>query len=137
MGGVPPQPGQPPAAVSAMQRHEVESLLNSQRELLLSVQQIKTFVAEVQQKTGTLVAGQQQQQGGSTGLTPDQAQMLAQMRDSLSTLHNTVSSPQKGDCATSCLSSSYFFLFSAVQLAILIGYMMYRSSKEAAAKKFY
>jgi len=37
----------------------------------------------------------------------------------------------------SCVSSSYMLIFLFVQLLCIIGYLTYRSTKEAAAKKFY
>ncbi|KAH6929873.1 hypothetical protein HPB50_006436 [Hyalomma asiaticum] len=82
------QPGSPPVQVQGvMQRHEVDSLLNSQRELLLSVQQIKTLAAEVQQKTGTLLSVQQQ--GGAAGgaaqaaLSTEHVKLLHQVQEKL------------------------------------------------------
>ncbi|CAN7951616.1 unnamed protein product [Ixodes pacificus] len=44
---------------------------------------------------------------------------------------------QRTGCATSCLSTTHFLLFATLQLAVTLGYLVYRSSKEAAAKKFY
>ncbi|KAK8780566.1 hypothetical protein V5799_018093, partial [Amblyomma americanum] len=84
----PQQPGGPPVhAPSVMQRHEVDSLLNSQRELLLSVQQIKTLAAEVQQKTGTLLSVQQQGGAGGAGaaasLSTEHVQLLHQVQEKL------------------------------------------------------
>lgn len=143
-GGAPPQQqaGMPPVP-SVIQRHEVDSLLNSQRELLLSVQQIKTLAAEVQQKTGTLLSVQQQ--GGAGGaaqasLSTEHVQLLHQVQEKLAAFRGEALSAQKlpaTGCATSCVSTTYFLLFSALQLAVLLGYSMYKSSKEAAAKKFY
>ncbi|CAN8013792.1 unnamed protein product [Ixodes persulcatus] len=133
VGGVPPpQMG----GVPSLQRHEAESLLSSQRELLQTVAQVKSFVAEVHQRTATL---QHQGAGGTQGLTAEQLQVLHQVRDSVASMHRDVSNnqPQRTGCATSCLSTTHFLLFATLQLAVTLGYLVYRSSKEAAAKKFY
>ncbi|KAG8544947.1 hypothetical protein GDO81_021587 [Engystomops pustulosus] len=37
----------------------------------------------------------------------------------------------------SCLSTAHFFIFVAVQSVLFIGYIMYKSQQEAAAKKFF
>eukprot|EP00062_Callorhinchus_milii_P017432 gi/632969817/ref/XP_007901294.1/ PREDICTED: protein ERGIC-53 [Callorhinchus milii] len=37
----------------------------------------------------------------------------------------------------SCLSTTHFFIFVAFQTVLFIGYIMYRSQQEAAAKKFF
>jgi mannose-binding lectin 1 len=47
----------------------------------------------------------------------------------------TVQCPPSQD--VNCVSSAYLLIFLAAQLACIIGYLMYRSSREAAAKKFY
>nr|XP_037278586.1 protein ERGIC-53-like [Rhipicephalus microplus] len=146
-GAVQPQQpgGAPPVHVqSVMQRHEVDSLLNSQRELLLSVQQIKTLAAEVQQKTGTLLSVQQQGGGGGgaaqAALSTEHVQLLHQVQEKLAAFRADSFAQQKlpvTGCATTCLSPTYFLIFSTLQLCVTLGYLMYKSSKEAAAKKFY
>ncbi|KAL3219186.1 hypothetical protein MRX96_030635 [Rhipicephalus microplus] len=112
-----------------MQRHEVDSLLNSQRELLLSVQQINV-----------------QQQGGGGGgaaqaaLSTEHVQLLHQVQEKLAAFRADSFAQQKlpvTGCATTCLSPTYFLIFSTLQLCVTLGYLMYKSSKEAAAKKFY
>ncbi|KAH9367455.1 hypothetical protein HPB48_007538 [Haemaphysalis longicornis] len=137
-----PQAGMP-AVPSVIQRHEVDSLLNSQRELLLSVQQIKTLAAEVQQKTGTLLSVQQQGGGGGGGaqqaaLSTEHVQLLHQVQEKLAAFRGEALSAQKlpaTGCATSCVSTTYFLLFSALQLAVLLGYSMYKEEEQGATRR--
>ncbi|XP_064465180.1 protein ERGIC-53-like [Ornithodoros turicata] len=136
--------GQPMVAgPGGMQRHEVDSVLASQREIVQAVHEIKSFVAEVHQRTSTILAAQQQ--GGTAGAGAastgyEHMQTLNELKDSLNDVKRDVayaSKVQRACPTVSCLSPAIFFLFGGVQLAVMIGYMMYRSNKEAAAKKFY
>ncbi|CAN7983434.1 unnamed protein product, partial [Ixodes hexagonus] len=122
-GGMPP-PHMGQGGVPSLQRHEAESLLNSQRELLQTVAQVKSFVAEVHQRTANL----HQQGGAAQGLTADQLQVLHQVRDSVASMHRDVSNnqPQRTGCATACLSTTHFLLFATLQLAVTLGYLVYR-----------
>nr|XP_012305518.1 protein ERGIC-53-like [Aotus nancymaae] len=63
-------------------------------------------------------------------------------RDIDNLVQRNVPSNEKPKCPElppfpSCLSTVHFIIFVVVQTVLFIGYIMYRSQQEAAAKKFF
>ncbi|XP_071452215.1 protein ERGIC-53 isoform X2 [Hetaerina americana] len=144
-GHQPPPPGQMPV-IDTIRRHEVDAVLANQREMIVTVRDVKAFMGEVHQRTASILQNQGkpvahvQPVGG--GGAYDFQQLSNEFRDSLNSLKrdmSVVANSQKGGCPPqqSCLSTTVFLVFLGIQLIILIGYYMYRDSKEAQAKKFF
>nr|KAI8752121.1 protein ERGIC-53-like [Biomphalaria glabrata] len=124
-----------------IQRHEIDRLLNNQNSLLQQLGDLKYTVNDIQQKASSI----QNQAGGGGGGVQDKM-ALHEMKDKISGIGNDVreilNKPQANlQCpppsSQGCLSSTVFFLALIVQFVLTIGYMVYRSNKEAQAKKFY
>ncbi|KAF0301028.1 Protein ERGIC-53 [Amphibalanus amphitrite] len=124
----PPAPGQPhlPAPADTIRRHEVDAVLNNQREIVQASREIKSFVGEINQRTHTILEHQQrpvgsvQQTGGAGGRLQNVPQGVP-------------SCPQTGGC----LTLAVFLGVCALQMVIILGFLSYRDNKQAAAKKFY
>ncbi|XP_013405149.1 protein ERGIC-53-like isoform X2 [Lingula anatina] len=127
------QPAQLPAS-DGMRRHEVDSLLNSQRDVSNMINDVKFLVSDIQKRSA-------QAQGPGGGDPFASQQLLHQIRDNMNELKTDLLSRPNQGCPPvqggSCLTPAYFFIFMGAQLAMMIGYIVYRNSKEAAAKKFY
>lgn len=147
-GGMPAGQGIPPAQVggSGIGRHEIEALLGGQREIVQSARDMKAYLTDIHQRTGTIIQKQVEQPHATGGGISSEANALfKEVKDSLNTVKRELSAlaakPQGGPCpivqTPSCLSASYFFIFMAVHLVVIIGYITYQSSKESQAKKFY
>ncbi|XP_059173624.1 protein ERGIC-53-like isoform X2 [Physella acuta] len=142
--GQPAQVGgsQQVAAGSAIQRHEVDRLINNQNSLLQQLGDLKYVINDIQQKTNTI----QSRAGSTGGGVPDQMAMH-EIKDKVSGLGNDIklllNKPQANlqcpppSSSNGCLSSTFFLGGLIVQFILTIGYMVYRSNKEAQAKKFY
>jgi len=140
------QPGQPisqggtgaPVMVDTIRRHEVDAVLNNQREIANTAREIKSFVNEIH-KRGSGQPGAQ-----PTGASPDFHNMANEMREGLNIIKRDLTGvlnkevPQCPNVqASSCLSTTIFLTFAAIQLILTIGYLVYRDNREAQAKKFY
>ena len=89
------------------------------------------------------------QQVGGPGAQPDLLPMVSEIRESLNNvrrdLTNSYARQQQGggaaaakDCPTpTCVTGLTVALLLGGQLILLLGYLMYRDSREASAKKFY
>jgi len=129
--------------VNTIQRHEVDSVLASHRDLASNVRDIRTLLNDVQSK----VNGIGSSSSGQHGTGKDSTQSLQAVQSQLSNLERDVkmlvTRPQTGgsNCPptepVNCVTTFYLVSFLVLQLVCIIGYMFYRSSKEAAAKKFY
>ncbi|XP_023226933.1 protein ERGIC-53-like [Centruroides sculpturatus] len=149
VGGVPHGgQGMPPPAmpVDGLRRHEVDALLGNQREMVQASRDIKAFVAEIHQRTGSLLAGQATPQGsgGGGGQAFQYQTLINEVKDGLnivkrdvSSLHAKTGGPCPAMPQVSCLTPTYFFIFMGLQLIIMIGYITYQNSRESQAKKFY
>nr|WBW70088.1 venom protein [Lampona murina] len=137
----------PPAQVGAgIGRHEVEALLGGQREIVQTSRDIKSYLTDIHQRTGTILQKQVEQPHIASGGIPNEANAVFQdVKESLNVIKRELTSlaakSQGGPCpvvqAPNCLSPSYFFIFMGLQLVIILGYITYQSSKESQAKKFY
>ncbi|XP_053982255.1 protein ERGIC-53 [Hylaeus volcanicus] len=132
-------------AIDSIRRHEVDNLLSNQKLIINTANEIKSFVNDVYSKADTIINNQaraptaQVQQMGY-----DYHSLISEMRDGLNTLKreigqiNTKVNSGTIDCpTTSCLTTTLFLLFVALQMMILFGYSMYRDNKEAQSKKLY
>lgn len=138
----PPPPGLPGDTI---RRHEVDSLLNNQRDIVQTARDIKSFVTEIHQKSNQLLGNSQKPQGSVQPVGYDLHVTLNEMKEGLNivkrdlgTANQRLQSGGGGACpSVSCLSTTVFIVFMVLQVVLLIGYIMYRDSKEAQAKKFY
>merc|ERR1712141_943320 len=157
-GGVAPsQPqtgGQPQISGDSIRREEVNAILANQREIVSATRDIKNFVSDIHAKTGQILnRGSAQQIGGSVGGGYDNTVAIKEMKDSIANMHREMSSAttrlisgqKQVQCpdvsqGTGCVSPTLFIGLIAVHLVIIIGYLMFRETKEmieTQAKKFY
>ncbi|XP_012257383.2 protein ERGIC-53 [Athalia rosae] len=139
------QPGQPIQLIDTIRRQEVDAVLNNQNVILNTAREIKSFVGEVHSKADTILNNQAR--APTAQVQPmgyDYQSLISEMRDGLNTVKRDIEQTHvkldmgNKDCRTgNCLSTTLFFIFFAVQLVILLGYNIYRDSKDAQAKKFY
>lgn len=153
--GVPAASGQQggggqPMMIDTIKRHEVERVLNSQNEIVQEARQIRTLITDVQQRANIIQGniGQVQQGGGGGGgaVNPQMSLVMHELQENLRNVKQDMSvlvnRPQGGGgglCPPppSCVSTAVFFIAVALQIAILIGYMVYKQNKENQAKKFF
>lgn len=152
-GGTAPAGGtaSPPAAVHAgsgeLKRHEVDALLNNQQALLATLRDLKHVAGELQARTDSILQNQaraptaQIQQAGGFGTFDAQA-AVNELRDAmhqvkagvqatnqrLSAQPAAAAQAQAGGCPTAagCLGTTAFLVVTAVQLALMLAYTMYR-----------
>jgi mannose-binding lectin 1 len=143
-GGQPAQGGQGVVGTMPIQRHEVEALLGSQREVLQSTRDIRTTVMN----QAGVPASQQVGQGQAPN--PLQSQLLTEIREGINILRKEMThvgqkvveqSAQAPliNCpaSPSCVSPTMMVFFLGIHLVLTIGYMVVRNGKDSAAKKFY
>ncbi|XP_050296291.1 protein ERGIC-53 isoform X2 [Anthonomus grandis grandis] len=139
----PPAQGQP-AYSDTIRRHEVDALFNSQNKIDTVVSEIRNFILEVKQRVDTVINNQARAptaQVQSVGY--DTQSLVSEMRDGLN--HVKVNMAQmvnqmsaKDGCPNvSCVSVTGVLLIVLVQLVIILGYNIYRDSKDSQSKKFY
>ncbi|XP_040193809.1 protein ERGIC-53 [Rana temporaria] len=121
-------------------QQELDTLLNGQREVLKHVNDMRNSVGE----TLKLVSGNQNLGAGGYETTQhfnDLKEHLHVVKRDIEHLVQKNLPHEKQRCpeipVPSCLSTTHFFMFVAVQSVLLIGYFMYRNQQEAAAKKFF
>ena len=166
IGGAAPQQGGAPAqggvpAIDTIRRDEVNAVLANQRELVSAARDIKNFVSDVHSKVTTIQQNQGRGQGsvqpvGGGGGGADMSyinSVIGEIRDSInhvkSDLRNTGGyggRQQQGGgqpqaqvaCPpVSCVNTMVLIGCLAVQLVLILAYLMYKDSKEQQAKKFY
>ncbi|XP_021951686.1 protein ERGIC-53 [Folsomia candida] len=136
-------PMQPPAVGGGgMARHEVDNMLAASRELLTSTRDIKTLLQTMSANNGGKPASY-----GNIDITGS----VNELKDGINTLKRDVSavsqrvhsapvgtgaSGQMGGCP-SCVSTTVVVAMGFVQMGVILGYLLYKSSKENQAKKFY
>ncbi|XP_059845643.1 protein ERGIC-53 isoform X2 [Hypanus sabinus] len=129
-----PQMGQLPQA-------ELDNVVKYQQEVLRHVGELKNSVTNALSQAAQLP-------GGATGgyeMTQhfnDIKEHLHVVKRDLGALVQRNVNIEKPKCPElppfpSCLSTTHFFMFVAFQTVLFIGYIMYRSQQEAAAKKFF
>ena len=159
-GGAPAQGGVP--AIDTIRRDEVNAVLANQRELVSAARDIKNFVSDVHSKVTNIQQNQGRGQGsvqpvgGGGGGGADMSyinSVIGEIRDSInhvkSDLRNTGGyggRQQQGGgqpqaqvaCPpVSCVNTMVLIGCLAVQLVLILAYLMYKDSKEQQAKKFY
>uniref|UniRef100_A0A182ISM2 Uncharacterized protein n=1 Tax=Anopheles atroparvus TaxID=41427 RepID=A0A182ISM2_ANOAO len=151
-GVPPPQVAGGGGAVGAgsIMRHEVDALLQNQNVMVQTVREIRSIIGEVHARTDTILTNQaraptaQVQAGGY-----DVQALMNEMRDGMNQvrqgvagvaqkLHTQPQAQGVTGCPTqNCLSLTAFLVVIVVQLLVMLGYSMYKDSREAQAKKFY
>ncbi|GAB6031904.1 hypothetical protein CHUAL_010298 [Chamberlinius hualienensis] len=114
-------------AIDSIRRHEVDTILNNQRDVVNTIREIRSFVSEIHKK-------------GATAGGIDFQNLGNELKDGLNIVKRDVSqmNAAKPACpSTSCLSTTIFITFVAIQLILTLGYLIYRDNREAQAKKFY
>jgi len=152
-GQVPPaqlgQPAQqqvPPAGgfVDTIRRHEVDAVFNNHNQILAASKEIRQFILELKTRSDTIINNQARAptaQVQSVGY--DTQSLVSEMRDGLNHVKQHYGQVmQKLNEKPSCPSGSgvsvtLFLVTIVVHLAIILGYNIYRDSKESQAKKFY
>nr|XP_027232631.1 protein ERGIC-53-like isoform X1 [Penaeus vannamei]XP_027232632.1 protein ERGIC-53-like isoform X1 [Penaeus vannamei] len=142
MGGQVAPTGQvPPAQVGALpgdtiRRHEVDSILNNQRDIVATARDIKNFVNDIHQKSNQLLTNSQKPQGSVQPVGYDLHVTLNEMKEGLNivkrdlgTANQRLTSGPAGGCPpVSCVSTGMFITFMVIQVVLLIGYIVYRGS---------
>ncbi|KAK3764791.1 hypothetical protein RRG08_046430 [Elysia crispata] len=125
-----------------IQRHEVDRVISNQNSLLQQLGDLKFTISDIQQKAMAIQNQGAQKAGGGGGFQDPMA--IHEVKDKVSNLANDVkallSRPQPQlQCPSSggCLSTSFFLVALVAQFVLTIGYMVYRSNRDAQAKKFY
>ncbi|XP_068107364.1 protein ERGIC-53 [Hyperolius riggenbachi] len=119
---------------------ELDMLLSGQREVIKYINEMRNSMSE----TLKIVSGNQNLGGGGYETTQhfnDIKEHLHVVKRDIENLVQKNLPHEKQRCPEvaipSCLSTTHFFMFVAIQSLLLIGYFMYRSQQEAAAKKFF
>uniref|UniRef100_T1E5U1 Protein ERGIC-53 n=1 Tax=Crotalus horridus TaxID=35024 RepID=T1E5U1_CROHD len=124
---------------------ELDNIVKTQEEVLRKVGEMKNSMGE----TLRLVSGIQHHPGSSGGVYETtqhfndiKEHLHVVKRDIEHLVQRNMPSNEKPKCPElpqfpSCLSTTHFFIFVAIQTLLFIGYIMYRSQQEAAAKKFF
>lgn len=154
-GGPPPQIQQPhipqgggaAPAQGVIQRHEVDALLQNQNVLAQTVREIRSIIGEVHARADSILNNQAraptaQIQGGAY----DMQNLINEMRDGMNQVKQGVAGVQQRmqqphaqasvQCQ-SCVGMTTFLVTIVVHLLVIVGYNMYRDSRDAQAKKFY
>ena len=152
-GGTVQQGGSPP--LDTIRRDEVNAVLANQKELVSAARDIKNFVSDVHSKVSSIQQSQgqgrgqgtAQQVGGGGGPDPQLQQIVTEIRDGVNRvkmdMQNGYARQPSGQTGTvkcpevACVSSVTLIACLAVQLVLIMAYLMYRDSKEQQAKKFY
>jgi mannose-binding lectin 1 len=142
-GGAPPPPQQqqPPPGVGGSQA-DINYLVNSHRELLQTARDIKSLASDIQTRTNTI--SQQQAAAGGGGSAQ---QIGSEFHGTINTIKDTLDRVKRDVSLTSdklnsgiscptapCISNVMFISIALVQLLIILGYLMYRDSKEQKPK---
>lgn len=129
--------------IDTIRRQDVDAVLNSQNIIISTIQEIRSFVGELNSKTDTVLNNQAR--APTAQVQPmgyDYQSLISEMRDGLNVLKRDMAQTSAKltapDCpSTNCLTTTMFLLFVAIQMIILLAYSVYRDNKEAQAKKFY
>ncbi|XP_028658327.1 protein ERGIC-53 [Erpetoichthys calabaricus] len=123
---------------------ELDNIVRIQQEVLKSINDVRNSLSESLRQVGAI-----HNQANPAG-TYETMQHFSDLKEHLHMVkrsvdhlvQQSVGPSEKARCPElppfpSCLSTTHFFIFVAVQTVLFIGYMMYRSQQEAAAKKFF
>ncbi|KFO86216.1 Protein ERGIC-53, partial [Buceros rhinoceros silvestris] len=133
-----------PGQQEQVSQQEIETVVKNQEEVIRQVNEIRNSVADALR----LISGAQHP--GSAAGAYETTQHFNDIKEHLHVVKRDIEhlvqrnmpSSEKSKCPDlppfpSCLSMMHFFIFVAVQTVLFIGYIMYRSQQEAAAKKFF
>ncbi|XP_044513726.1 protein ERGIC-53 [Gracilinanus agilis] len=133
-----------PAQLGQAPQQELDTVVKTQQEVLRQVNEMKNSMGE----TLRLVSGSQHT--GTAGSVYETTQHFNDIKEHLHVvkrdiehlIQRNVPSNERPKCPElppfpSCLSTTHFLIFVAVQTMLFIGYIMYRTQQEAAAKKFF
>ncbi|XP_071989445.1 protein ERGIC-53 [Engystomops pustulosus] len=118
---------------------ELDALLSGQREVFKHVSEMRNSMSEALRLASGNAAGAAGYE--NTQHFNDIKEHLHLVKRDIETLvqknlpHEKLKCPEVA--VPSCLSTAHFFIFVAVQSVLFIGYIMYKSQQEAAAKKFF
>jgi mannose-binding lectin 1 len=138
-------PAPPGGFPDTIRRHEVDAVFNNQNQILSTVREIRQFVLELKTRADTIINNQAKQPTAQVqSLGYDTQSLISEMRDGLNHVKQNVAQvAQKIDqsptgCpSVSCVSVTAVLAIAVVQLLLILGYNIYRDSKENQAKKFY
>lgn len=142
--GAPVPPGQVPTMGEGIRKYEFDAMYNNVVQVMTSINQITQSLGDLHRRTETVINNQAKQptaQVQSVGY--DMQSLVSEMRDGLNHVKQNVAQVSQKiggsstTCNTSCVSLSALLVISVVHLLILLGYSIYRDSKESQAKKFY
>lgn len=136
-GGIQGLSGNQP--VGTFQRHEVDSVLNSQKDISANVRDLKTQLTDLQ---GRFSGGSPSGHGDSSDIVKRLKDVKTQFDGVQIDVKTLLSKSQTNlaNCPTvsnGCVTPLVLFTFLFGQFVCIVGYLMFRSSREAAAKKLY
>lgn len=148
-GGLPAAgQGAPVQGISPIQRHEVESILQSQRDALQVVREVKNHLLAI----GSGGGGAAHAQGGSAAAAASYDPIIHEIRDQVNNVKHDLGKigqrlsatpgqalPQGVGCppAPACLGTGLFFLGVGIHCLLTIGYIIWKAKKDQKDKKFY
>lgn len=123
-----------------IEQQDVAGLLSSQEEVVSHIRDVRSVLNDVQLRVSSLGQGGVGSDGGSEVL-----RHLGELQRYMNTVHGDVKSlissketGEGGSCpATNCITPFLLFIFLLGQLACILAFLICRSRREAAAKKFY
>ncbi|NWI88752.1 LMAN1 protein, partial [Pitta sordida] len=133
---LPAQPGQ-------FSQQEIETVVKNQEDVIRQVNELRNSVADALRS----ISGAQHPSAAGAYETTQHFNDIKEhlhlvKRDIEHLAQRNMPSGEKPKCPElppfpSCLSTVHFVVFVAVQTVLFIGYIMYKSQQEAAAKKFF
>ncbi|NXK43023.1 LMAN1 protein, partial [Piprites chloris] len=132
-----------PAQQAQVSQQELETVVKGQEEVVRQVNEIRNAVADALSSAGAAARPGSAAAYESAQHFNDIKEHLHLVRRDLEHLaQRNGPAGDKPKCPElppfpSCLSTVHFLLFVAVQTVLFVGYVMYRSQQEAAAKKFF
>ncbi|XP_036178297.1 protein ERGIC-53 isoform X2 [Myotis myotis] len=125
-------------------QQELDTIVNTQHEILRHVNEMKNSMSDTVRLVSNI------QHPGSAGGVYEATQHFNDIKEHLHVVKRDIESlvlrnapsNERPKCPElppfpSCLSTVHFVIFVVVQSVLFIGYIMYRTQQEAAAKKFF
>ncbi|TKR95182.1 hypothetical protein L596_009384 [Steinernema carpocapsae] len=137
-GGHVPQQGGAPPAQGALMQHEKNEMLQSLRDLTASIRDMKNYVNEIFTRSYNIE--QKLNQGGAGGAVQQDPSVKAYLESIQNDLRQLKSQQQVGGNKSvcdniPCLSSTLFMVICALQSAVILAFVYFRSKSDKA--KFY
>ncbi|XP_045483066.1 protein ERGIC-53 isoform X1 [Harmonia axyridis] len=127
-----------------IRRHEVDAMFNSQNQIMGVLNELKQAIVEVKGKGDAILMNQVKAPTAQVqAVGYDTQSLISELRDGLNQVKTSVHQVHQklgteGNCPkVSCVSMTSILVIVAVQLAIILGYNIYRDAKESQSKKFY